>query len=259
MEEKKILINGLPINYKISGEGQPVLILHGWGGSSDSWLSVQEILAKNNYKVIVPDFPGFGKSITPPSAWGIKDYTDFIIAFMDKMKLDNFFLIGHSFGGRISTRLAANYDKNIKGLILCDAAGIKPKMGPKAMVIFSLARIGNAIFTPRHFARLKDAARNIFYIFLRNKDYVKAKGTMRETIKKVLNEDLSQELPAIKDKTLIIWGQEDKMVPIKYAHIFKDKIPDSELEIIKGVGHSPHIEVPQKLSQIILNFLNKNS
>jgi pimeloyl-ACP methyl ester carboxylesterase len=258
MEEKKISINGLAVNYKISGEGQPVLVLHGWGGSSDSWLFVQEILAKNNYKVIVPDFPGFGKSITPPTPWGIKDYTDFIVAFIDSIKLDDFFLIGHSFGGRISIRFAANYDKNIKGLILCDAAGIKPKMGPKALVIFMIARIGNAIFTPKHLARFKDTARNIFYGFLRNKDYVKAKGTMRETIKKVLNEDLSQELPLVKEKTLIVWGREDKMVPVKYAYIFKDKIQDSELEIITGVGHSPHIEAPQELSQIILQFLSKN-
>jgi pimeloyl-ACP methyl ester carboxylesterase len=144
-------------------------------------------------------------------------------------------------------------------LILCDAAGIRPKMGPKTIIIFWLARIGNAIFTPKHFARLKDSARSIFYAFLRHKDYVKAKGVMKETIVKVLEEDLSPELPKIKAKTLIIWGQADKMVPLKYGRIFKEKIADSELEIMLKIGHSPHIEVPAKLAEIILKFLNKNN
>jgi pimeloyl-ACP methyl ester carboxylesterase len=118
--------------------------------------------------------------------------------------------------------------------------------------------MGNAIFTPKHFARFKDSARSFFYAFLRNKDYVKAKGTMKETIIKVLEEDLSPELPKIKVKTLIVWGQADKMVPIKYGYVFKEKIIDSEMEVIPKIGHSPHIEVPGKLADIILNFLNKN-
>ncbi|MFH1894777.1 MAG: alpha/beta hydrolase [Patescibacteria group bacterium] len=295
MEEKNISINGLNINYKVAEGGEllldfagikifpdkikergTVLILHGWGGSSDSWLEVQRILAKKGYKVIVPDLPGFGKSLTPPSPWGIKDYTDFVLKFIEETNseksrgepfgpeltakglVEPFFLLGHSFGGRISVRLAAEYSEKIKGLILCDASGIKPKMGPKTFLIFWMARIGNAIFTPKHLARFKDSIRNVFYAFLRNKDYVKAKGTMRETITRVLGEDLSPELPKIKAKTLIVWGEADKVVPLKYGRIFKEKIANSELEIIPKIGHSPHIEVPAKLAEIILKFLNKN-
>jgi len=79
---------------------------------------------------------------------------------------------------------------------------------------------------------------------------------MRETIKRVLNEDLLSELPQIRTKTLIVWGAADRMVPVKYAHIFKEKIVDSELEIIPKIGHSPHLEVPKKLSEIVLKFLS---
>lgn len=276
MEEKRILIKSLDINYKTTESGMPVfsgagirvfpknfkekatvLILHGWGGSSDSWVAVQNKLTRKGYKVIAPDFPGFGKSMTPPEAWGIKDYADFVLEFIKKTNLDNFFLIGHSFGGRISVRLASECPEKIKGLILCDAAGIKPKMGFKTKTIFMIARLGNAIFTPKHLARFKDGMRGIFYAFLRNKDYVKAKGTMRETIIKVLDEDLSPELPKISAKTLVVWGQADKMVPVKYAHVFNKEIANSEIEIIPKIGHSPHIEVPEKLAEIILKFLEK--
>ncbi len=236
------------------------MILHGWGGSSDSWLAVQAVLGQRSYQVVVPDFPGFGKSAPPPVPWGIDEYTDFILKFIGALKsrgelTEPFFLLGHSFGGRISINFSAQYPEKIKKLILCDSGGIKLKPGLKTMLIYWAARIGNALFTPKHLQRLKDSARNLFYAFLRNKDYVKAKGTMRETIKKVINDDLFGDLAKIKTNTLIIWGGKDKMIPLKYAYIFKEKILGSSLEIIPGIGHSPHLEVPEKLAEIILKFI----
>lgn len=257
MIEEKVLINNLEVNYKIAGEGQPILILHGWGGSSDSWIKVQEILAKKGYKVISIDFPGFGKSKTPSHSWGVKDFSDFVLKLTEKFGLQNFFLLGHSFGGRIAIKFAVLYPEKIKGLILCNSAGIKQKPGLKEKLIFNLAKIGNAIFTLAPLKRFKEKFRNIFYFFLRHKDYVKAKGVMKETIKKILDEDLLNDLSFIKTKTLIIWGEKDKLVPVKYAHIFKENIKNSELEILLKIGHSPHLEVPEKLGEIILNFLKK--
>jgi len=255
MIEKEILINSLRINYKVAGEGQPVLILHGWGGSSSSWTKVQEILANQGYKVICPDLSGFGKTVAPPIPWGIKDYTDFILNFVENLNISQFFLLGHSFGGRISIKFAANYPKRLKGLILCSSAGIKPKLGFKTRIIFWTAKIGNAIFTSKYLSRFKNGARNIFYIFFRHKDYAKADGIMKETIKNVLGEDLLPDLAKIKTKTLIIWGEKDKMVPVKYSYIFKENISNSKSEILPKIGHSPHLEVPEKLSKIIISFL----
>ena len=255
MKEKKILINNLEINYKEAGEGKPLLILHGWEGSSDSWIKVQEILAKNGYKVICPDFPGFGKSKTPPKAWGVDDYSNFILNLIETLRLQNFFLLGHSFGGRVATKFVIAYPEKIKSLILCDSAGIKQKWGPKEKLLFRLSKIGNALFTAKPLVRFKDRARNVFYLFLRHKDYTRADGVMKETIKKVLEEDLLPILSKIKNRTLIVWGQQDKIVPIKYAYIFKEKIENSELKILPKVGHSPHLEAPEKLAEIIIKFI----
>lgn len=264
MREEKILINNLRVNYKMAGSGPAILVLHGWGGSSDSWIPVQKILAEKGYQVLVPDFPGFGKSITPPESWGMEDYMQWLKSFIEEIRKTHeefsgsFYLIGHSFGGRVAIKFVTEYPDRIKRLILCDSAGIKPKPGLKTKMIFWLARIGNAVFTPKHLQRFKDSARNLFYIFLRNRDYVKANGTMRKTIKKVLDEDLLEDLSKIKTKTLIIWGSSDKMVPVKYAYIFKDKIANSKIEILPKIGHSPHLETPEKLSEIILNFIKDN-
>ena len=255
MEEKKIFVDNLEVNYKIAGSGPAVLILHGWGGSSDSWIAVQEILAKQGYKAICPDLPGFGKSKTPSRAWEVTDYAEFVNKFTRFLNIDNFFIISHSFGGRVAISFAGTYPEKLKRLVLCNSAGIKPNPGIKTRIIFQFSKIGNAIFSPKISARFKDGARNIFYVFLRHKDYAKANGVMKETIKKVLNEDLTQDLSKIRTKTLIVWGEKDKMVPVKYAQVFKEKIKDSQLVILPKIGHSPHLEAPEKLSKILIPFL----
>ena len=255
MHEEKILIDGLKINYKIAGQGPAILILHGWGGSSDSWISVQETLAKEGFKVICPDFPGFGKSETPFEPWGVKEYSKFVLNLTKILELQKFFLLGHSFGGRVAIKFSVLYPEKIKSLILCNSAGIKQKWGFREKFIFRLSKLGNAIFTFPPLKRFKNKFRNLFYIFLRHKDYAKVEGTMRKIFKKVLTEDLLKDLPRIKTRTLIIWGEFDKLVPVKYAHTFKEKIENSKLEILLKIGHSPHLEVPEKLAKIIIQFL----
>lgn len=257
MAEEKININGLEINYKIAGQGPAILVLHGWGGSSDSWMETQKILSQE-YRVVIPDLPGFGKSAPPANPWGVGDYMDFVLKFTQRLNLEKFFLIGHSFGGRISIKFTGKYPERVKSLILCDSAGIKPKPGLKTIIIFWLARTGNAVFTPRIFKRFKDSVRNLFYVLIRNRDYAKANGVMKETIKRVLSEDLLLELSDIKKKTLIVWGEVDRMVPLKYAYIFKEKIEGARLETLPKIGHSPHLEVPRKFSEIILKFIKED-
>jgi len=259
MIEKEIYINDLKTNYKVAGEGQPVLILHGWGGSSDSWVKVIEILTQNNFKVFCPDLPGFGKSNPPKFSWGVIDYVNWIKSFIDSLNLTDFYLISHSFGGQIAVKFAILYPEKIKKIIFCASAAIRPKPGLKTKIIYMVAKIGNAFFSPKYLARLKDGARNFFYIFLRNRDYVKANGTMKEIIKKVLAEDLLLELSKIKKEVLLIWGENDKLVPLKNAYIFKEKIENSKLVILPKIGHSPHLETPEKLAEIILKFFNQSS
>jgi pimeloyl-ACP methyl ester carboxylesterase len=255
MKEEEVLIDNLKVNYKIAGQGPAVLVLHGWGGSSDSWLEIQKILATRGYMVICPDFPGFGKSISPKKPWGIDDYSRFVLGFAKKLGLEEFFLLGHSFGGRVAIRFAIQHPEKLKSLILCNSAGIKSRLGLKARLIYWVAAAGNAIFTPRRLARFKDTARNVFYSFLHKKDYVKAKGVMKETIKMALADDLLPDLIKIRTRTLIVWGGKDKMVPPKYAEVMKKNIKNSRLEIFPRVGHSPHLEIPEELSELILKFL----
>jgi pimeloyl-ACP methyl ester carboxylesterase len=259
MIEKKILIEDLKVNYKIAGEGFPFLILHGWGGSSSSWVEVQKRLSNKGYKVVSLDLPGFGKTSSPLVPWEIRDYSNFILNFIEKLKLGKIILLGHSFGGRISIKFASLYPEKLEKLFLFASAGIKHPWNFRKRIIYIFAGIGNFLLSPKFLRRVKDLARNIFYILIRQRDYRKAKGAMRETFKKVVDEDLASDLSKISTKTLIVWGEKDNAVPLKDAYFIKEKIPTSVLEIIPKVGHTANLEAPEKLSEIILKFLEKKN
>jgi pimeloyl-ACP methyl ester carboxylesterase len=254
MKELKVLVKGLEINYKISGKGKPLLILHGWNGCSDSWVKVQKLLSNKGFRVIVPDHPGFGKSKTPSAPWGVSEYSNYVLNFIEKIKLQNFFVLGHSFGGAIAIKLAANHPEKINGLILCDSLGIKPKIDFFSKP-FLITLIKNALLTPKHLIRFLDWAVNLFYVSSRHKDYPKAEDTMKETIKKILDEDLLPDLSGIIVRTLIVWGGDDRIVPLRCALIFNEVIEDSELEVLPKIGHSLHLEAPEKLAEIVWRFL----
>ena len=258
IEEKKIFINDLKINYKIAGvdsPGEPLLILHGWAGSSNSWIEVQKILAGNGFKVICPDLPGFGKSQSPPFGWSVKDYSDFALEFVEKLGFQKINLMGHSFGGRISIKSSIFYPEKLENLILCATAGIRHNLNFYQRIVVNLARIGNYLFSRKPLRRYQDSIRNIFYMILRQRDYLKVKGTMRETFQKIVIEDLEPDLPKIKTKTLIIWGKDDKTVPLKDAFVLKEKISQSTLEIIPKTSHTPNLEAPEKVAEILSHFL----
>jgi pimeloyl-ACP methyl ester carboxylesterase len=254
MKEEKILVKEIETNYKIGGRRENFLILHGWNGSSDSWRKIIEILGIK-YKVICPDLPGFGKTEIPKIPWSLNDFVEWLKEFTEKLNLKEFFLLGHSFGGRVAIKFSISYPEKIKKLILVSSAGIRQEWGLKEKIIFQISKIGNAIFSKNPFFRFKDRARNFFYRITRIKDYSKAKGVMKETMKKILEEDLLLELSKIQNETLIVWGEKDKIIPLKYALLFKEKIKNSKLEILPKIGHSPHLEDPEKLAEVLISNL----
>lgn len=253
VKEKEVLINGLRTNYKIAGSGPAVLILHGWGSFSERWQKVQEILAENGYMVFVPDLAGFGKSDAPNNCWELNNYVNWLYNFSQKLGIEEFFLLGHSFGGRISIKFSLKYPQKIKKLILCASAGIKHKKNIGQIFLSICAKIANKF----SFLPFYQILRKIFYQkILRRTDYLKTKGMMKETFKKVINEDLTAYLTAIRVGTLIIWGKNDKVTPLSDAYLMKKHIPESVLEIIPGENHDLNIKVPEKLAGIILKNLS---
>ena len=244
----------MKINVKTVGEGKTILILHGWGSSQKSWEKVQNNLANRGYKVVVPDMPGFGGSDSPPVPWSGKDYLDWLLEFIKVAKLGSpLIIIGHSFGGGLAMKLAIDHPEIIEKLVLVAAARTGTKKSLKKEVIYKIAKLGKYL---KDYLVFYDLIRNLFYrIVVREKDYFRTRGTMKETIKLILKENVTPEIDRIKAPTLIVWGTNDKATPIENARLIHDKIKGSHLETLKGVGHAISLEQPEKLADIIYKFL----
>src|SRR6056297_507371 len=250
-------IGGIETNLRVEGEGSPILILHGWGASIVSWKKIQENLARENFKIYCPDLPGFGKSQKFNQAWNLDDYCDWVINFCDYFNLDNLSIIGHSFGGRLAIKLnqKEEFKQRINKNILVSPAGAKLNLNKKQKILLTFSKLGDFIFSLPFLNLLKKKVKKIYYSFLPKTDYTKASPIMQETMKKVIEEDLTPLLSNMGKETILIWGKKDKMVPVRVSKIFEEKIENTKTFILPKIGHSPHLEVPEKLSEIIIKNL----
>lgn len=241
--------------YNIFGEGETLLLLHGWGGSSESFLRVQEFLS-TNYRVIVLDLPGFGKSEEPKKPWNLDDYVEFLREFLSQMNIEKCSLAGHSFGGRIAIKFCAQYPEKIDKLVLIACAGIKHKKSLEEKATNFFANVGKKIFSLPILKNAYNPGRWVLYkLLLRRQDYYQANPLMRETMKLVINEDLKPLLSKIAAPTLIIWGENDEITPLEDARIMHREIQRSRLEIIKGAGHYLPRRNPEEIARLMKNFL----
>jgi pimeloyl-ACP methyl ester carboxylesterase len=255
LAEREIEVDGISLTYKLADGGRPLLILHGWGSSSGAWVEVQGKLSQQGYRVCVPDLPGFGKSGPPPRPWGMDDYARFVATFAHRLGVEKFFLVGHSFGGRIGIRLAALHPEHLLGLVLCASAGIKPKRTLKHRTFLALAKGGHALLSLPPLSLLREPARKGLYFLVGERDYYRAQGVMRETMKKVIEEDLRPDLGKVAAPTLIVWGERDRVTPLSDACIMKEEIPNAALEIVEGAGHRLPYEEPETFTRLVLAFL----
>src|SRR5687768_13553119 len=92
-----------------AGDGVPVLLLHGWGANISLMWPLAEALSRLGWHIFIPDLPGFGQSDPPPDGWGVHEYADFVLHYLDHHQLERVHLIGHSFGGRLALLLGAEY------------------------------------------------------------------------------------------------------------------------------------------------------
>lgn len=250
LAEKQIEIDSIKVNYRFSGESnakKKILILHGWNQvGSKSWEKVISLLASQGYYVVAMDMPGFGDiSSFPNGVWSVSDYSNFVAKFVKSIALEDFYLLGHSFGGAVAASLAASHKNlSIYKLFLVAAAIIRSKKTRRQLFTEKLSKI---------FAFLKyiPGLKKIVYKFIASKDYEKSNGLMREVYHKIIRQDLTNILPNIKLKTILVWGDKDKMTPLGDGLIINEKLPESEIRILHGINHGIHLYAPEILVEII--------
>jgi pimeloyl-ACP methyl ester carboxylesterase len=219
-----------------------ILILHGWGSCSKNWAEVKSYLENKGFKVYVPDLPGFGQNFPPKDVWSIADYAEWVRTYCKEKNLQQFFLLGHSFGGAISLKFSLKYPEKVKKLFLVAPAIIRKKSLKKEII--------KKIVKP--FSFLPDAAKKIIYIKILKSDYPLKRGIMRDIFLKVIKEDQLEDCSGISVPTVIIWGEKDDVTPIKDAYLIHKKINGSKLVIIKNQKHDLNRKAPLLLAERIL-------
>ena len=233
---------------------EKLLILPGWGSNSLRWQRVKELLEEKGVEVLVLDLPGFGITPSPNIAWGRDDYINWIFQRIKEKNWQKFNLLGHSFGGGLSAKIAAAFPERIEKLILLSPAIIK-RRSIKTYLFYWVAFLGKKIFLLPGLKILYPLAQKLIYKLAGTRDYYLADEVIKETMKKIGKEkDLEVLLEKIKTPTLILWGEKDDVLPLKDAYYIKEKIRGSELKIIPGAKHSPHRETPEELVEAIISF-----
>ncbi|HSF33873.1 MAG TPA: alpha/beta fold hydrolase [Candidatus Tectomicrobia bacterium] len=246
-------IDGLSVRYHMSGQGSHVLLLHGWGGAIESLTPVLNDLQRA-HTVYAFDLPGFGESSSPPSAWGSAEYAQLTLKVMDRLNLDRPHLIGHSFGGQVSLRLAAACPERVGKLVLVGSAGIRTRPRLATRLKRWAARLGKWFAV--HGGAIGERLREEIYRRVRSQDYADA-GPLRATLVKVLNEDLTALLPQIKSPTLLVWGEQDRDVPLAAARVMVRSIAGAQLVVFENAGHFAYLDHFDRFRLLVGRFLRE--
>lgn len=244
--------NGIELSYSIEGEGDAVVLLHGWGCDKSIWKSSIEAL-RSNFRVVAVDFAGFGASEEPKTIWGVEEYTCSVEALLKELNIQSPTLVGHSFGGRVSILYASRNE--VKSVVLTDAAGVKPRRSfsyyRKVYTYKLLKRALPLLIGEKKAQMLLDQRR----AKAGSSDYNRATPMMRAILSKCVNEDLCYAMPKISAPTLLFWGDMDTATPISDAHKMAKLIPDAGLVVAEGAGHFAFLEQAELWCGALKSFL----
>lgn len=255
ISNKKIIINNLLINYYSSlpdkKSNKTLVFLHGWGVDSQTWLSLFDLLKNFPYVLYFVDLPGFGQSQTPAKDFYLDDYVNVVENFIKKLNLKNIVLFGHSFGGRITIKLAAKNPDYLEKVVLVDSAGIYHHSQVKTFKLL-IALIIRPIF---QFSFMQTFRQKIYQL-TGNEEYL-AIPALSKTFSHIVSEDLTSYLSKIKLPTLIIWGDKDdnEASTIADAQLMKKSIKNSKLEILKEAGHFSFLDQPKEFVKALTDFI----
>lgn len=253
----QVKINNWNINYEVIGEGNPVILLHGWLANLETMRPIANSLSQN-FKVYLIDIVGFGKSDLPEHPLNTNDFGDFLAEFINTLEIKNPILIGHSNGGRMIINSVGRGIVTPKKIVLIDSAGLVPKRKPKYYVKVGIFKAGkkmlNLLPNTKSLNNIKEKLLNN----VGSSDYKASAPVLKETMKIILNEDMTEMLPKIKVPTLIFWGTLDTATPIEDGRKMKELIEDSGLIEYPGSSHFSYLENIQNFNAVLNEFFKND-
>lgn len=266
LKRRVVQVGDHRVVYSEGGHGGPVVLIHGFGASADSWNRFAKPLTKR-YHVIAPDLPGWGASTRIEAAsYGYPAQLERLHQFLSQLKLGRVHLVGHSMGGFIASAYAAHYPDEVITLGLIAPHGmVEPEpselardvaKGDNWLVASSrkeFDRLLNNVFANR-----PDAPEAVLSYLADHAVRNSAKSRLIFEEMQTNNPPLADLLPAVKSPTLIVWGGQDRVLHVSSADLFRQGIRNSELLIIRGSGHMPLVENARQCAAAWLAFVDKS-
>jgi pimeloyl-ACP methyl ester carboxylesterase len=251
--EESVEVASGKIHFMKGGQGDSLLVLHDDVGSP-GWLPFYATLAES-FTVYVPSHPGFGSSDRPTWMRSVRDMAIVEQWMLTELGIEATHVVGLGFGGWIAAEMATMCQHRFNSMTLIGAAGIKPTEGEIADQFLlsgeEFAKLGFS--NPERFAEIYGSEVSL--------DQQEAWEVNREMVARIawepylFNQTLPYLLPSVKMPTLIVWGSEDKVVPLSCGKRYNDLLPNSRLEVIGGSGHSVSFEKPEELAALIKGFI----
>ena len=258
--DKFVTVYGAKIHYVEAGSGAPLILIHGLADNVAVWDSVIPPLAAK-FRVIAFDQIGFGHSDKPLLSYRVSTFVDFLDGFMTELKIERASLVGNSLGSWVAAAFALTHPERVERLVLSDAAGyaaLAKTMDPRALRALRLASrediryLGPLTFHDKRFYQDVDLA---------FKERVTAGDsyTVSQLLDSMTRGDdvLDNRLHAINRPTLVIWGRDDKLIPLNFGERFHQEIAGSRLRIIDNCGHMPQVECANEFTAAVLEFLSE--
>ncbi|MDY6969654.1 MAG: alpha/beta hydrolase [Spirochaetota bacterium] len=265
LEVKSIQIDDHKVIYAEGGTGETLLFIHGYAQNKENWYMIAKYLTPG-YHVVSLDLPGFGKSSKIESKnYNIKEQTKRLDEFCNKLNLGKFHIIGNSMGGTLAGSYALYAKEKVLSLSLLNTGGVPKAEKSEFQKILEKGDKNPFIIETR-----MDFDEFLKWIFVEVppipgpvKDYFILQAKKNKEFNEKIGKDLMNEKYAIdtfgirknKIKTLIIWGDKDRLCHVSAAYILHKEIPNSKLVIIKDCGHAPMFEKPEETVEQFKKFL----
>lgn len=248
----KIIVDGMAAEYQDSGTGKALLLLHGWKADFHTFDRLMPLISAG-HRVVRLDLPGFGGTEAPKRPWSVSDYAEFVAAFLKKLGISSYAIVGHSFGCRVAIKGTATGTLMPDRLVLIGAAGIAHSKSLRNRIFTIVTKIGKAVLSIVPAPRFKAALRARVYERARS-DYLTA-GALKETYVRIVGENLAPSAALIAVPTLLVYGSEDNQTPIGEAQEYERLIKGSKLVTLPGRSHFVHEEEPAQVAELINNFV----
>ncbi|WP_259315543.1 alpha/beta fold hydrolase [Capillimicrobium parvum] len=255
-------------------DGDPVLFIHGLGGSWRNWLEQLPVLAEAGHRAIAVDLPGFGHSEMPADKITIPGYGRWVEALCDELEVSAAAVVGNSMGGFIGTELAIQSPARVERLVLVSAAGISAadqRIDSALQLLYRAEAIGTymtglVLARAAALARRPRLRRAAMGLAVRHPEQLSPKLAYEQitgmgtpgfigALDALSDYPIRHRLPEIACPTLIVWGRQDLIVPVRDADVFEELIPDARKVIWDDTGHVAMLERPERFNELLGDFL----